>query len=110
MPPFVLALAFSIFSQIQLEVIATLVLPEDCFEATSLFAVTANSTCGGDPPTNHSQSSNCSVEEHFASFARDDDFRTWWQSIPEEEPVALTFSLDKQLEVNLFKGCGISTL
>ncbi len=68
------------------------------FEVTSLFRATANSTCGGDPPTIFAYNDvlfNCSIGEHDASLVLDKDNSTWWQSMNEEGVVAITFSLDR---------------
>ena len=66
-------------------------------DATQLFSLVTNSTCGGDPPTLFESRSgefmNCSVGEHNASFAVDGDPNTWWQSQNGDDPVVLTFSL-----------------
>lgn len=78
---------------------------QDAFEATSLFEVTANSTCGGDPPTKfiyEGEEFNCSFEDHSAHFSVDKNPNTWWQSNNTDEPVFITFSL-AELEVCIIK-------
>lgn len=70
---------------------------ERSFKATSLFSVSANSTCGGDPPTTfvyNEQQFNCSTGEHHAGFLLDNDPSTWWQSDNGDDPVSITFSLE----------------
>ncbi len=63
------------------------VFTEESFEATALFDASANSTCGGAPPT------ICSAGERSVEFALDGDPTTWWQSNDGDDPVSLTFSL-----------------
>lgn len=75
---------------------------EDVFEVTALFEIAANSTCGGDPPTffvYDGEVFNCSVGDHPAGFALDDNPNTWWQSSNGDDPVSITLSLG-ELEVN----------
>lgn len=68
---------------------------ENGFEATSLFEISANSSCG-DPPTNFGEGEfNCSFGEHLPPSALDNDFNTWWQSGVTDYPVTLIFTLNE---------------
>lgn len=69
---------------------------ENAFEATALFEVSANSTCGGDPPTIFIYDDalfNCSLGDHSADFSFDSNPDTWWQSNNTDDPVSILFSL-----------------
>ena len=87
----------TIFWVLFLEIEAfTSVFTEESFEATSLFESTANSSCGGDPPTtfvHRGDVFNCSSGDYPTSFLVDNDASTWWQSVNQSDPVLLTFSL-----------------
>jgi hypothetical protein len=87
----------TIFWVLFLEIEAfTGVFTEESFEATSLFESTANSSCGGDPPTtfvHRGDVFNCSSGDYPTSFLVDNDASTWWQSVNQNDPVLLTFSL-----------------
>lgn len=66
------------------------------FEATSLFEVAANSTCG-DPPSTfvyRGEVLNCSTGDHTILFAFDNDAATWWQSGNGADAVSINFTLE----------------
>ena len=60
------------------------------FEGTSLFNITASSTCGLDTPTSIS---NCSNEDHSVTYASDRNLSTWWQSEEADDPALVNFTL-----------------
>lgn len=71
------------------------------FDVTRHFSLSANSTCGGDPPTLFEDQNapgvllNCTVGEYEARLALDGDSNTRWQSATGDTPVTLTFSLQQ---------------
>ena len=71
------------------------------FDVTRHFSLSANSTCGGDPPTLFEDQSapgvllNCTSGEYEARLALDGYPNTRWQSATGHTPVALTFSLQQ---------------
>ena len=71
------------------------------FDVTRHFNLSANSTCGGDPPTLFEDQSapgvllNCTSGEYEARLALDGYSNTRWQSATGHTPVTLTFSLQQ---------------
>ena len=71
------------------------------FDVTRHFSLSANSTCGGDPPTLFEDQNapgvllNCTVGEYEARLVLDGDSNTRWQSATGDTPVTLTFSLQQ---------------
>lgn len=66
------------------------------FLATSLFDISASSTCGEDTPLNvvdSGQLLNCSPGEHSVAFSVDNNLNTWWQSIDDDDPAMITLTL-----------------
>lgn len=66
---------------------------EEGFLATSLFNVTASSTCGMDTPPTADLLLNCSAEDHSPAYSTDRDLNTWWQSEEGDDPAVITFTL-----------------
>ena len=71
------------------------------FDVTRHFGLSANSTCGGDPPTLFEDQNapgvplNCTAGEYEVRLALDGDSNTRWQSATGDTPVTLTFSLQQ---------------
>ena len=92
---------FAVLFLLSIDFGAVFSVAQNGFEATSLFEVTANSTCGGDTPTEfiyEGEEFNCSFGDHSARFSLDKNPNTWWQSNNTDDPVFIMFSL-AELEV-----------